>query len=343
MITLDKLQAQKIVESLMEDIPYNINIMNSAGIIIASGDRSRIGQRHFAAEKAIKSKETVEVYKNTLNEKKGTNNPIVYRNEIIGVVGISGEPADVFPFTKIVTSVVLLTVQQMNDYRVQQKIKNQKKIFLQRLLDNDTEFYSKEIISESIEYYKINLLEKNFCMLSRDKETLEVFSEDREIFCYNNFYFFILNKVDLEKINKHLEQNMVSERLILGGSHKNIKHLVQESIEHWVVSDFFNLKNYVRKSDTETFSFLFKFHENTNEKIIRKIELVFTDYYDTLIEFAKSNCSYNVTSNKLHIHRNTLTYRLNKIYELTELDPNLWYDLCKLLFYFIEYYKKNIV
>lgn len=343
MIMLDKIQAQKIVESLMDDIPYNINIMNSAGIIIASGDRTRIGQRHFAAEKAIKNKKTIEVYKDTLSEKKGTNNPIIYQNEIIGVVGISGEPKDVSPFTKIVTSVVLLTVHQLNDIRVQQKIKNQKKVFLQRLLDNESGIYSKEIITEAIEFYRINLLEKNFCLMSKDEEIIQELSGEKEIFCYKNFYFFIFNEVDLEKVNAFVKEDKVSERIILGGPDKNINYLIQNSIEHWLVSDFFKLKNYVRKYDTETFSFLFKFHENTNEKIIRKIELVYTDYYDTLIEFAKSNCSYNVTSNKLHIHRNTLTYRLNKIYELTELDPNLWYDLCKLLFYFIEYYKKNIV
>ncbi|MCK1196789.1 helix-turn-helix domain-containing protein [Streptococcus uberis] len=276
-------------------------------------------------------------------KKKGTNNPIIYQNEIIGVVGISGEPKDVSPFTKIVTSVVLLTVHQLNDIRVQQKIKNQKKVFLQRLLDNESGIYSKEIITEAIEFYRINLLEKNFCLMSKDEEIIQELSGEKEIFCYKNFYFFIFNEVDLEKVNAFVKEDKVSERIILGGPDKNINYLIQNSIEHWLVSDFFKLKNYVRKSDTETFSFLFKFHENINEKIIRKIELVYTDYYDTLIEFAKSNCSYNVTSNKLHIHRNTLTYRLNKIYELTELDPNLWYDLCKLLFYFIEYYKKNIV
>ena len=43
MLKLDKIQANKIVEKLMADIPYNINIMDERGKIIASGDSARIG------------------------------------------------------------------------------------------------------------------------------------------------------------------------------------------------------------------------------------------------------------------------------------------------------------
>ena len=51
MLKLDKIQANKIVEKLMADIPYNINIMDERGKIIASGDSARIGERHRGAEK----------------------------------------------------------------------------------------------------------------------------------------------------------------------------------------------------------------------------------------------------------------------------------------------------
>lgn len=43
MLKLDKIQANKIVEKLMADIPYNINIMDERGKIIASGDLLELG------------------------------------------------------------------------------------------------------------------------------------------------------------------------------------------------------------------------------------------------------------------------------------------------------------
>ena len=73
MLKLDKIQANKIVEKLMADIPYNINIMDERGKIIASGDSARIGERHRGAERAINERKNIEIYKDTSLEKKGTN------------------------------------------------------------------------------------------------------------------------------------------------------------------------------------------------------------------------------------------------------------------------------
>ena len=46
---LSKKLAQSIVDKMMNVIPYNVNIMNHKGIIIGSGDVSRIGYIHEGA------------------------------------------------------------------------------------------------------------------------------------------------------------------------------------------------------------------------------------------------------------------------------------------------------
>lgn len=63
MLKLDKIQANKIVEKLMADIPYNINIMDERGKIIASGDSARIGERHRGAERAINERKILKFIK----------------------------------------------------------------------------------------------------------------------------------------------------------------------------------------------------------------------------------------------------------------------------------------
>ena len=62
MLKLDKIQANKIVEKLMADIPYNINIMDERGKIIASGDSAR-GERHRGAERAINERKILKFIK----------------------------------------------------------------------------------------------------------------------------------------------------------------------------------------------------------------------------------------------------------------------------------------
>ena len=73
-----------------------INIMNMDGIIISSSDINRIGTFHTGAKKAIEEKRIIKIYKNELElfpgSKEGINIPIINENEVLGVVGIYGDP-----------------------------------------------------------------------------------------------------------------------------------------------------------------------------------------------------------------------------------------------------------
>ncbi len=100
--------------------------------------KKRIGERHRGAEKAIKQGKMVEVFRDTSLEKRGTNEPIILNDDLLGVVGISGDPEEVRPFTKLVKTIVLLLVEELNEFRKREK-KNQlkadflKELFYQRI------------------------------------------------------------------------------------------------------------------------------------------------------------------------------------------------------------------
>ena len=84
--------ANTLVEHLVRDISYNINIMNEVGIIIASSDKSRIGEHHAGAIDAIQHDYTNTITPNDPagSARLGVNMPIHHQHDIIGVVGISG-------------------------------------------------------------------------------------------------------------------------------------------------------------------------------------------------------------------------------------------------------------
>ena len=46
---------------------------------------------------------------------------------------------------------------------------------------------------------------------------------------------------------------------------------------------------------------------------------------------AECDMSLNMTAKKLYVHRNTLTYHIEKIKQQTGLDARRFYDLCRLL------------
>ena len=109
--SLDAESAQKIADRIMQIIPYNINIMDYDGIIIASGDENRIGTIHQGAVKAIEMKKPYVVYKDTETERKGINLPIFYSKNIVGVIGISGDVEAVMQIGQIVVITAQLMIE----------------------------------------------------------------------------------------------------------------------------------------------------------------------------------------------------------------------------------------
>jgi carbohydrate diacid regulator len=91
--------AAAFVKRLGEHLDYNINIMDRDGVIIASKDPSRIGTFHDAAQRIVATgaaEERVEASPFLpAGVKPGVNLPIVFKGEILGVVGVTGDPCEV--------------------------------------------------------------------------------------------------------------------------------------------------------------------------------------------------------------------------------------------------------
>lgn len=108
--------AQPIVDSVMPIALQNINIMDSRGMIIASGHTHRINTFHKGAKDVISSAQTVEIYPSDLEQYTGSlpglNMPIVLNDQVIGVVGISGHPDEVRALARMVKMVTELILQQ---------------------------------------------------------------------------------------------------------------------------------------------------------------------------------------------------------------------------------------
>ncbi|HMU17861.1 MAG TPA: sugar diacid recognition domain-containing protein, partial [Thauera aminoaromatica] len=61
MFLLDASLAQSIVDRAMQILRTNVNVMDERGLIIASGDRARIGSRHEGALLVLAQGRAVEV------------------------------------------------------------------------------------------------------------------------------------------------------------------------------------------------------------------------------------------------------------------------------------------
>ena len=79
------------------------------------------------------------------------------------------------------------------------------------------------------------------------------------------------------------------------------------------------------------------FFQEENKEIINKITNEDKELFETFITYFDMNGERNKTAEKLHIHRNTLSYRLKKIEELTSLKFEEYTDLFQYLSSYIGY------
>ncbi|MFI0348868.1 CdaR family transcriptional regulator [Actinomadura sp. 9N407] len=108
--------AQAIVDEIMRRLGRNVNLMDGRGVIIASGDRDRVGEVHDGAARVLRSGVPLAVTGAEAREMRGTragvNLPVRIGAEIAGVVGVSGEPAEVGDLAGAVALMTELMITQ---------------------------------------------------------------------------------------------------------------------------------------------------------------------------------------------------------------------------------------
>lgn len=116
MVILDHTLAQQIVDRTMSIIGHNINVMNAAGTIIGSGDAERIGQKHDGAVLALNHGDSLELDEQSCQSlqgvKPGINMLLHFKGEVVGVVGVTGNPEHIRAFAQLVKMTAELTIEQ---------------------------------------------------------------------------------------------------------------------------------------------------------------------------------------------------------------------------------------
>ena len=139
--SLDPSMAAAFVRRLGESIDYNINIMDRDGVIIASRDQSRVGSFHEAAHRLVQSGGGVEAIAPGADlppgVKPGVNLPISYKGEVIGVVGVTGDPAVVGPVAHAVKTSVETMVELALYRDLMLRRQDRKNVLLNYLLYED--------------------------------------------------------------------------------------------------------------------------------------------------------------------------------------------------------------
>lgn len=344
---LSKHLAQKIVDQIMADVDYNINIMDETGMIMASGDEKRIGMIHQGAKKVMISKERNFIYEDTLTEKKGINDPIFIDNKCVGVVGISGPPEEVLKIKNVVNTLFYFLISRESEISQQYTQKEIRQNVIRKLIYHHSELSYDEILF--LKENQIQLLDEIIVCVIEGK--LKAIPEKRLFYQKSNKLVVLLTtKKEVKQtgsLQKMLDKNF-EKGFICGFSKMNnrVNDSYQQALGTLRFISIFQQKEAIQSYEENKFfvdTLLSTELFGLDKDIDKKIFVVLNDdvLSETLLTFIDNNCHMKNTADKLIVHRNTLNYRLNKIKKITGYDPYTFKGLTNLAGSLIIFRKNN--
>lgn len=106
--------AQRVVDRISPTLRHNVNVMDPAGLIIASRDATRIGTLHAGARQAAESGAAVVIRAGDDPRAglPGVNLPFELDGKMVGVVGLTGDPDDVMPVAEVAVLTIRLLLER---------------------------------------------------------------------------------------------------------------------------------------------------------------------------------------------------------------------------------------
>ncbi len=343
---INQATAQQIVETVRDVCERNINFIGTDGIIYASTDQSRIGTFHEIGKQVVLRRETVEVSTDDafFGTHAGVNIPITYKEEIEGVIGISGPPEEVRKYAYLAQRIAILLLREQELESESASHKNRINFVVQSLIDEQqsknkrVERYLMEKKMDPSERYRTILIELNRRYnpnnLSMIEQTVyQVFQQtgsELYTFHYPNGYVLILGNDRWEACRPLFDQLSQEQKDLLrigageGYPVEEVYRSYQEakfalrSSKKGRVSEYGEMGvELLSASADEKTAALYrkKFLGTLKEEEIRLLRI----YYENEMSLAK-------TGEILFLHKNTIQYQLDKIFEKTGKNPRKFTD-----------------
>lgn len=342
---ISKELAQKVADQIMADIEYNINVMDVQGRIIASGESERIGDIHQGARDVIDSKQRNVIYENTLTEKQGINDPLFIAKECIGVVGISGPPDEVMKIKNVVNSLFYFLISREIEINKKFSEKEYRQKLIRKMLYQEVPLTIEE--TDYLSKHQFDYTEEKYLVVTSGR--LNTYTNGLFYHEKSDGKLVLILSVQQTKLNGGLSKvlsrllkevghcgvSKISGRLSLGYKKAlgtlEFSQIIQQPLGLYYYRDYRLFVNALKNISS------------AQDGLYQKLLLIKQDesLYQTLLCLFRQEGQMKLTAEALIIHRNTLIYRLNKIKDLTGIDPSTVTGLTNLVYGLMMLTKEN--
>lgn len=340
--------ARSIVKILERNIGHKINFMDSKGQIIASSDTSRIGQIHEGALVVTRTRKafTITSDMNYSFTREGINLPVEIDNRIIGTVGITGKAEEVEVFGTIIKSMTEILITNYLDSNARQYELERERLIVNHLLyQTKTDFRSDE--RNAIQAVKD---QTNHVIVWVNNQEVESVIERTELYAHfkrmlndHNHFISVLNYEIILIVDADITEarlRAIHEFKLL----KNFKIGIGQPIEHSShLEKSYSVAKFIANETNDVFSYQYledeyilkTIHETAAELFIRRVLQHLSDgeienFISLLEVYEKHNGSIKGMAEELYIHKNTVQYRLDKMFVETGYNPRELADFYKL-------------
>jgi carbohydrate diacid regulator len=345
--------AENIVRETMKRLRQNINIMNVDGVIIASGDPSRVGKRHEGSLEVIRTGKPLIIDTGNQAEWQGSqcgiNYPIVFLQQIVGSIGITGNPEEVAEFGELVKMTTELMLNQMELSSRQEWRNRTMETVIEEIVKPK---YSKAKLDELLHLLQINLSPPFHIWIMQTEKSMEHHSQlvrkIDEIIGSGHLLSAVENPYRAIFIVFGLtEQQIMAKSQLLHSKlwHNDFPFRIGCSLEtqtrEEIASAFREAELALKLGNKheimnayaglEPISIVHLSDPDIKNKFAERVfALLSQTALETLKVFFDSNMNIQKAADELFIHKNTLLYRLKRIKESTGYDPQTFRDASSL-------------
>ncbi|MRH41256.1 hypothetical protein GH741_01045 [Aquibacillus halophilus] len=345
--------AKKIVDEVQVIMKEHVIVVDQKAIIIASTDKNRIGTFHEGARLVMKTKKklhiTEESAKVLKGVKAGINLPIFFDGNVIGVIGITGIPSEIEGYADLLRKMTELMIREA--YHFEQKeweMRGLEAFFYEWVITKEVD----EAFIHQGQMLGIPIGISYLCVLMQIESKLEQQSIKSEKTNWMNkqfastpddFFirwgegrFLLLKKYDEQTSKSYLKteykrwkgyfEKKYESKCSIGISSSVVKYDINvayaEAEKALKVAK--NKGGIVFYEDLFLDIILEEVSDQTRREFTERVLTGMEDdkqLIETLRTYLLKNQSIKVTAASLHIHSNTLHYRLKQIKELTGIDP----------------------
>lgn len=372
---LENSLAEKLIEQVTKYTEYNVNIMNEQGVIIASRNPERIGKFHEVAWQIVQGNADTIIIENDHDYPdvlSGINMVIDIEGKREGVVGVTGNPEEIRPIAFIIKMAIETMIKYENQKLQALRRQTRKDRFMEMLTQENYKSpqdirklaaelnYREDIVripilcrleSPAYQQQLLDSIKNNQAHLSED---ISFLVEDRYVLIFktlhsasdllfSDYKFFLADY--LKSTLKWLLENQIKCSFYIG--------TFQTSFSQYYYA-YQHCKWLENNSDEHSRHHAYYFYDYVGEYIttciprkeLQQIFNVFSlklpetfknNYTEIIGSLVKNNFNIQKASQQVFMHKNTFTYRYNKIRDYLNIDhqnsmEEKWLLICLYLY-----------